>query len=325
VSRIDARNGAIGIVPDELDGAVVSNDFPCFDIVEAIPEYLGWYTRTSAFVRSCIRASEGTTNRVRLKEDRFLSIHVPLPPVEEQRRVVARLDNLERLIGAAKQLSEEADATLKALQSAMNRELFGSFDGPEFPLESLVEVSGGGTPSRARPDYWSGTIPWVSPKDMKSRSISDSIEHISEVALTETAAKPIESGAVLIVVRGMILAHTVPSAVLAVRAAINQDMKALRPKEGVLAEYLSCYLWAFNKDLCGLVEKSTHDTRKLETWRLLRFPIKLPPMNVQELILKRVATMSDTMQRLSQQKRLVANELRTLQMAFRKQIFDCVD
>ena len=48
LSRIDARNGALGLVPDELDGAVVSNDFPAFDVDECrlSPAYLAWVSKT---------------------------------------------------------------------------------------------------------------------------------------------------------------------------------------------------------------------------------------------------------------------------------------
>ena len=68
ISRIDARHGAFGIVPSELDGALVSNDFPCFDIDAStvLPHYFEWYSRTPQFVDLCRRASEGSTNRVRM-------------------------------------------------------------------------------------------------------------------------------------------------------------------------------------------------------------------------------------------------------------------
>jgi type I restriction enzyme S subunit len=96
LSRIDARNGSLGIVPKELDGAVVTNDFPVFNVVEnkLLPAYLGWMCRTESFVEECKRASEGTTNRVRLQEDKFLAREIPLPPLAEQRRVVARIEEL---------------------------------------------------------------------------------------------------------------------------------------------------------------------------------------------------------------------------------------
>ena len=68
ISRIDARNGASGLVPESLDGAVVSSDFPAFsaDRDRLDPRFLGWYAETARFVEDCKAASEGTTNRVRL-------------------------------------------------------------------------------------------------------------------------------------------------------------------------------------------------------------------------------------------------------------------
>lgn len=66
----------IGMVPPELDGAIVSNDFPSFsfnDLEQCDPAFMGWLVRSTPFVELCKAASEGTTNRVRIKEERFLS------------------------------------------------------------------------------------------------------------------------------------------------------------------------------------------------------------------------------------------------------------
>ena len=97
LSKIDARNGAIGLVPPELDGAIVSNDFPSFDFrnhSQCNPAFMGWLVRSSPFVELCKAASEGTTNRVRIKEDRFLDQQIALPPLAEQQAFAARLDAL---------------------------------------------------------------------------------------------------------------------------------------------------------------------------------------------------------------------------------------
>jgi type I restriction enzyme, S subunit len=111
ISRIDARNGASGLIPTDLEGAVVSNDFPVFtpkpDRLEA--GFLGWLSKTRGFVELCKAASEGTTNRVRLKEDRFLATNIPLPPLAEQRRLVGRIDALAAKIEEAKQLRASID------------------------------------------------------------------------------------------------------------------------------------------------------------------------------------------------------------------------
>ena len=127
VSRIDARHGAVGLIPEELDGAVVSNDYPVFNINEdrILPAYLGWYAKTSAFVEACRQASEGTTNRVRLQERRFLEVTVPLPPPIEQQRVVKQLERLSGYVDSARDTHLGAQRDLLALQPALLRQAFG--------------------------------------------------------------------------------------------------------------------------------------------------------------------------------------------------------
>jgi type I restriction enzyme S subunit len=129
LSRIDARNCALGIVPPELDGAIVTNDFPVFNVVEKslLPAYLGWMCRTASFVGECKRASEGTTNRVRMQEDKFLTRGILLPPLAEQRRVVAQIEELAAQIHEARtlrhQAAEEAEALTQSLLNAIATEV----------------------------------------------------------------------------------------------------------------------------------------------------------------------------------------------------------
>src|SRR5207245_6779212 len=96
MSRIDARNGVIALVPPALDVAIITNDFLVFEIDKELaePRFLDPYFGTATFVEQCQRASEGTTNRVRLQLDRFLNIDVPLPSIEVQRSIVARIEHI---------------------------------------------------------------------------------------------------------------------------------------------------------------------------------------------------------------------------------------
>jgi type I restriction enzyme S subunit len=82
----------------------------------------------------------------------------------------------------------------------------------------------------------------------------------------------------------MILVHTVPVALLEAPATINQDIKALIPRPEIAGAYLTAVLWALNRQLLQLVEKSTHDTRKLQTDALLQFEIPVPPLRDQHRI-----------------------------------------
>jgi type I restriction enzyme S subunit len=129
LSKIDARNGAFGLVPPELDAAVVSQDFPAFRIDERqlIPGFLAWMSRTDWFVELCKKASEGSTNRVRLKEDRFLKQKVWLPSLDEQRRVVGCLDRAAETLHNHKRAVEIVEEELKAtLGVAFSRVIVGA-------------------------------------------------------------------------------------------------------------------------------------------------------------------------------------------------------
>lgn len=123
VSKIDARNGAMGVVPPELDGALASNDFPTFDVDadRLRPSFLSWLSRTSAFVELCKRASEGTTNRVRLSQERMLGLSICVPLPDEQDRIVATLDAASARVAEAqrlcRQIDEEGDALCRSILS----------------------------------------------------------------------------------------------------------------------------------------------------------------------------------------------------------------
>ncbi len=91
VSRIDARHGAMGLVPPELAGAVVTADFLPFaiDTAQIDPHFLVLITSTREFIRLCQNCSSGTTNRQRLDGQVFMDAKIPLPTLDEQRRLVA--------------------------------------------------------------------------------------------------------------------------------------------------------------------------------------------------------------------------------------------
>ncbi len=125
-------------------------------------------------------------------------------------------------------------------------------------LGSIAKLTGGGTPSKANANFWRGHIPWVSPKDMKPTIIVDSEDKITEAAMEASPAKLIPAESILIVVRGMILAHTVPIRLNAVPVTLNQDMKALVPSSAVLSGFLR---WALQSLHAYLL------SRPLEPWR----------------------------------------------------------
>lgn len=139
LSKIDARNGAFGVLPPNGDLAIITGNFWAFqnrpDLLDL--RFLEYLTKTSTFVEFCVRASEGTTNRRYLQENKFLAQAIPLPPLAEQRRLVERIDDLAAKIEEAKTLQKQVDQGFNELCRSVIR---GDSDGlPQLtPMSELV-------------------------------------------------------------------------------------------------------------------------------------------------------------------------------------------
>ena len=144
-------------------------------------------------------------------------------------------------------------------------------------LRSLGVWSGGGTPSKAVAAFWTdGTIPWVSPKDMKVARIRDAEDRITPAAVASSATSIVKAGAVLLVVRSGILKHSLPVAVTDVDVALNQDIKALQPAVGVEASYVAWALRANAQRILRGCAKAGTTVQSIEMPALLDYEIPLP-------------------------------------------------
>ncbi|NHA04119.1 restriction endonuclease subunit S [Mucilaginibacter sp. HC2] len=95
MSKIDARNGAFGIVPAELEGAITTQDFLSYNIntEKILPEFFNLITGTKHFAELCQKASSGTTGRQRVDEKAFLGFRIPVPHLDIQKKIFERYDS----------------------------------------------------------------------------------------------------------------------------------------------------------------------------------------------------------------------------------------
>lgn len=137
-SRIDARNGAFAIVPEELDGALVSNDFPTFEIDtdRAFSGFVRTVLETGYLSRLAASKSFGATNRQRLKENELLSFMIPLPPLAEQRRIAEKLGSVREAIKEANRLFEKLNDMASSLVSSAYKQA-----SQIVPLASVCEIN----------------------------------------------------------------------------------------------------------------------------------------------------------------------------------------
>lgn len=162
----------------------------------------------------------------------------------------------------------------------------------EHRLSGVADFVSGSTPTIDRLDYWDGAIPWASAKDMKVSYLSQTEDHITDAALREWGMHLLQPPAVLLVVRGMILAHSLPVAVSQVPMTVNQDMKALVVRSFCLPDFLMRWFQGSKHGIASLIEQSAHGTRCLRTDLLKQVRCFLPGLEEQAQICRYIAEKS---------------------------------
>ena len=108
-SKIDARNGAIGILPSEISKAVVTPEFPVFiphpDRLDG--EFVKLILRTGGFLADLRRKASGTSGRKRITPEAFLDLRIPLPSAD--RAAIAIVASYRATLGRAEELEREAE------------------------------------------------------------------------------------------------------------------------------------------------------------------------------------------------------------------------
>lgn len=271
--------------------------------------FLYYVTASGPFRRLGEAQMTGAAGQKRVPEQFVRDYSTVVPSLTQQRAISDYLDRetarLDALVAAkVRQLELLTEKQRALITRAVTRGLdprapLRNFDIPligEIPahwdviaLRFLVDISSGATPDTGKPELWDGNIPWVSPKDMKWNEIEDSEDHVASLALATGSLKLINAGVVLVVVRGMILAHSFPAAVTTRSVTINQDMKALRCHKEIEPYFLRDYFRGTEAHIVSLADASAHGTRKLESEVLGRFKICVPPLREQRAIVAHIA------------------------------------
>ncbi len=216
-------------------------------------------------------------------------------PLSEQKKIAHILSTVQRAI----EVQERIIQTTTELKKALMHKLFteGLRNEPQKQTEiglipeswevcqvgDVATIQSGGTPSKKNLEFWKGTIPWVSPKDMKRPRLNDAEDHITQEAL-ESGSRLAPAGSVFVVVRGMILAKTVPVALAEIPMAINQDLKAIVPGSKLRSDFLLYAMETFQSNLFKKVGRSGHGTCTLMGHEITAFKIPLPDLKVQKEI-----------------------------------------
>lgn len=138
LSKIDARNGAFGVLPDDCDNAIVTGNFWVFDVDQSQLDsrFFNYLSKSPEFVAACVAASDGTTNRRYLQEDAFLDMAIPTPDIAAQQALVARLDALAEKTQQVEAHLEAAERDAEHLLALRFRDAIA-----DAPLRPMAEVA----------------------------------------------------------------------------------------------------------------------------------------------------------------------------------------
>ena len=150
-------------------------------------------------------------------------------------------------------------------------------------LSSFGVFSSGKTPSMSNPQFWNGSIPWVTSKDMKRPVITDSEMHISESAAS--TMQLYSAGTLLLVARSGILKRLLPLCKLGIDSTTNQDIKAFSLYDIELSEWLFYGIKAFEPYILKELVKSVTTVESLKFDEFSAMLIPVPPLSEQRRII----------------------------------------
>ena len=270
--------------------------------------------------------------RTRLYFSRLCEWRTLLPYPAEQQKIAECLSSVDELLAAQARKVAELKAHKKGLMQqlfpregeAQPKQRFPEFqDSKEWEvkrLEELVVIQSGATPSKANPAFWNGSVPWVTAKDMKRLFLDDAEDHISAAAIDD-GARLVPPGSLLVLTRGMSLLKDVPICVLRREMSFNQDVKGLRPKDGVDGLFLAWMLSGSKQRLLAMVNIAGHGTGKLDTDELKTLELRLPPPAEQQRIASCLSSL-DTLITAETQKH---EALKTHKKGLMQQLFPSLD
>ncbi|EIW17755.1 MULTISPECIES: restriction endonuclease subunit S [Pelosinus] len=282
IARMPAPLGRTCIFPGDERECVTVVDIGILrpNSKEISNEYLKYLVNSSDFRNKIISYTTGTT-RKRISRSNLDKIHFNLPVYEDQIRIAAVLIQAEKLIVKRKESIKVLDELLKSTFL----EMFGDLQKNKSTnvvktIEEICKFKGGGTPSKAKPEYFTGNIPWVSPKDMKSLYVCSSIDKITQEAIINSSTSLIPKGSVLMVVRSGILKNKLPVAINTVDVTINQDIKAFTSKV-VIASYLLYFFISNEKIMLKKVRATTADNFNFDDIKKMKIMIPSLPLQHQ--------------------------------------------
>jgi type I restriction enzyme S subunit len=309
--------------------------------------FLSYFLKSPFYWQSIREKSIGIA-LANVNASKLIQIHVPLPPLPEQHRIVTKIEELFTQLDAGVASLKKVQVQVKHYRQAV---LKAAFEGrltqewreqhregiepadattlPPLPkgwdwttFSSVGDWAGGGTPSTNIDEYWGGQILWISSKDVKVLKIFNTELKITSLGVANSAAKMIPAGSLLFVVRSGILQRTLPVALTMVDATVNQDIKVLIPSKKVNNEFLLWIAVAFGDNIRHTCAKDGTTVQSINVPALRQFLIPLAPRHEQDEIVEKIERRMSIADKIENTIITSLREAETLRQSILKRAFE---
>jgi type I restriction enzyme S subunit len=289
INKIWVRHGSTAVVDEKVDGCYGSSEFPTFELnrQRIRPGWIHWQTKTRGFWHECDVLSRGTSGKNRIKPELFLTIQIPLPPLEEQRWIVARIEELAAKITEARTVHCETVTGVTALVSSLANDVFSGNSWSHIPLGDISDIRSGVTLGRELRGR-TVRLPYLRVANVQDARLD--LQHVKEIdVLEEEAGKwQLQSGDLLLTEggdwdklgRGTVWENEIPNCIHQ-----NHIFRVRTRREDFDPYFLAAVVGSpYGKTYFQSASKQTTNLASINQRQLKAFAIPKPPLNEQRRI-----------------------------------------
>ncbi len=248
------------------------------------PPYATYFFETPAFLMQIQKITKKSVNQASFTVTALKEIEIPLPPLDEQRRIAAVLDKVSGLIAKRREQLDKLDKLVKARFV----EMFGGINDsklyPYVPIDNFTTVVSGGTPDRGNIEYWQGgTIRWVKTTELQNNVINDTDEKITQLGLENSSAKIVPAHSIVVAMYGQGKTRGM-TGYLATECSTNQACACILPSKGVNQRFLWQYMILSYDTLRNMAKGGNQPN--LNIGIIKQFPVLMPSLELQEIFSK---------------------------------------
>jgi type I restriction enzyme, S subunit len=277
------------------------------------------------FVSFCTQNMTGTQHP-RISYKKISEYEFLLPPLNEQKRIVSKIEEIFSKIDSAKQSLEQTKLQLEQYRYSYHNWIFhGNFkekfnfssNWEEKPLGKIFKIIGGGTPDTKKSQYWDGNIPWVTSADIHGIKNIMPRRNVSQLGIDNSATHKIPPNSILVVTRVGLGKLAITSEPI----CINQDIQAVIIDSNIILplfvlNYLSQTIQIFRfrnqgTTISGVTKKQLSDIQFF-----------LPSLDEQEKIIGHMEMAEARIQNSQNTVNSTLQKLQTMKMSVLKKAFE---